>query len=85
MSAGIVDDLEKLVPLAPLHQPHNLAPIRLLLESRLDLLQVACAVTGDAGGPLISAPDSAISVWTSPTNEELMIARHTADICRSVG
>jgi acetate kinase len=34
--------LEKLVPLAPLHQPHNLAPVRLLLERAPDLLQVAC-------------------------------------------
>ncbi len=34
--------LETLVPLAPLHQPHNLAPIRLLLERAPDLPQVAC-------------------------------------------
>jgi acetate kinase len=34
--------LEKFVPLAPLHQPHNLAPIRLLLERTPDLPQVAC-------------------------------------------
>jgi len=34
--------LEKFVPLAPLHQPHNLAPIRMLLERRPELPQVAC-------------------------------------------
>jgi acetate kinase len=34
--------LERLVPLAPLHQPHNLAPIRLLLDRAPDLPQVAC-------------------------------------------
>jgi acetate kinase len=34
--------LEQLVPLAPLHQPHNLAPIRLLLDRAPDLPQVAC-------------------------------------------
>ncbi len=34
--------LEKFVPLAPLHQPHNLAPIRLLLERAPELPQVAC-------------------------------------------
>ena len=34
--------LEKFVPLAPLHQPHNLAPIRMLSERRPDLAQVAC-------------------------------------------
>lgn len=35
-------DLEKLVPLAPLHQPHNLAPIRAIREKNPDLPQVAC-------------------------------------------
>ena len=34
--------LEKLIPLAPLHQPHNLGPIRHLLEQMPNLLQVAC-------------------------------------------
>ena len=34
--------LQALVPLAPLHQPHNLAPIRLLLELEPTLPQVAC-------------------------------------------
>ena len=34
--------LEKFIPLAPLHQPHNLAPIRLLMERRPGLPQVAC-------------------------------------------
>ena len=29
-------------------------------------------------GPRISSQDSKISVWVIPTNEELMIARHTA-------
>jgi acetate kinase len=29
------------------------------------------------GGPRISAPESAVRVWVIPTNEELMIARHT--------
>ncbi|WP_349570533.1 acetate/propionate family kinase [Azotobacter salinestris] len=34
--------LEKLIPLAPLHQPHNLAPIRALAERAPQLPQVAC-------------------------------------------
>jgi acetate kinase len=42
MDAAALGALEKLVPLAPLHQPHNLAPIRLLLERAPDLPQVAC-------------------------------------------
>jgi acetate kinase len=29
------------------------------------------------GGPLISRPGSAVSVWVVPTNENLMVARHT--------
>lgn len=42
MNATIVEHLERFVPLAPLHQPHNLAPIRALLASRPELPQVAC-------------------------------------------
>ena len=30
-----------------------------------------------SGGPRISAPASRVSAWVIPTNEELMIARHT--------
>ena len=42
LSASVLPALEQYVPLAPLHQPHNLAPIRLLLERQPDLAQVAC-------------------------------------------
>ena len=42
LDAGIVAALEKYVPLAPLHQPHNLAPIKVLLERQPALPQVAC-------------------------------------------
>lgn len=42
LDSDVLAALDKLVPLAPLHQPHNLAPIRTLLESRPDLPQVAC-------------------------------------------
>ncbi len=38
----VVGHLQQYVPLAPLHQPNNLAPIRLLLKSRPELPQVAC-------------------------------------------
>ncbi|WP_290630920.1 acetate/propionate family kinase [Aquisalimonas sp.] len=34
--------LESLSSLAPLHQPHNLAPVRILADLRPDLPQVAC-------------------------------------------
>lgn len=39
---NLVRRLEKLIPLAPLHQPHNLAPIRNLLQRLPQLPQVAC-------------------------------------------
>lgn len=39
---GVVARLERLVPLAPLHQPHNLAPIRSLQANFPALPQVAC-------------------------------------------
>ena len=38
----IVDQLDKLAPLAPLHQPHNLAAIRGIARIEPDLPQVAC-------------------------------------------
>ncbi|HEY1417146.1 MAG TPA: acetate/propionate family kinase, partial [Myxococcaceae bacterium] len=42
VTRDVVRILEQLVPLAPLHQPHNLAPIRHALEEMPDLPQVAC-------------------------------------------
>ena len=42
VDAALLAALEKLVPLAPLHQPHNLAPIRLLAARQPGLPQVAC-------------------------------------------
>jgi acetate kinase len=38
----VLAGLEKLVPLAPLHQPHNLTPIRILMERRPEVPQVTC-------------------------------------------
>jgi acetate kinase len=42
LSPGIIKDLEQLIPLAPLHQPHNLTPVRNLFDEHPELLQVAC-------------------------------------------
>jgi acetate kinase len=39
---AVLDRLERLVPLAPLHQPNNLAPIRVIRARRPELPQVAC-------------------------------------------
>jgi len=38
----VLAELEKLIPLSPLHQPHNLGAIRALAGLRPDLPQVAC-------------------------------------------
>jgi acetate kinase len=42
VDAALIAELEKLVPLAPLHLPHNLAPIRATLARAPDMPQVAC-------------------------------------------
>jgi acetate kinase len=42
VDAGVLAALGRLVPLAPLHQPHNLAPIRILAERAPALAQIAC-------------------------------------------
>lgn len=42
MDRAVLKALEKFIPLAPLHQPHNLASIGLLLERLPELPQVAC-------------------------------------------
>ena len=42
VDASVVAYLETLVPLAPLHQPHNLTPIRALLARMPEMPQVAC-------------------------------------------
>jgi acetate kinase len=42
VSKAVLDRLEHFVPLAPIHQPNNLGPIRVILDRRPHLLQVAC-------------------------------------------
>ena len=42
VDAGALAELERLIPLAPLHQPHNLAGIRALAERAPAIHQVAC-------------------------------------------
>jgi acetate kinase len=39
---GVLDRLQRFIPLAPLHQPNNLGPIRTILERLPNVLQVAC-------------------------------------------
>ena len=42
VDATVLGALDKFVPLAPLHQPHNLAAIRAVLHRSPDVPQVAC-------------------------------------------
>jgi acetate kinase len=42
IDAAVLAELDQLSPLAPLHQPHNLTPVRLLQKQRPNLPQVAC-------------------------------------------
>lgn len=42
VDAALIKKLEQFVPLAPLHQPHNLAPIRFIQGRLPQLPQVAC-------------------------------------------
>ena len=42
IDSSVVGKLERYIPLAPLHQPNNLAPIRSILKSHPELPQVAC-------------------------------------------
>ena len=42
ITPSVLEALQALVPLAPLHQPHDLSPIRAIAAARPDLPQVAC-------------------------------------------
>lgn len=42
VSPSVLQYLETLVPLAPLHQPHNIAAIRAVAKWRPDIPQIAC-------------------------------------------
>jgi acetate kinase len=56
----------------------NSVPLRAALCGKLAWLGVKVDEQANtSGGPRISTPDSGVSVWVIPTNEELMIAQHT--------
>ncbi|MGH7893761.1 MAG: acetate/propionate family kinase [Candidatus Binatia bacterium] len=57
----------------------NSAPIRARIIDACAWLGMRLdADANEGGGPRVSAAGSAVSAWVVPTNEELMIARHTA-------
>jgi acetate kinase len=56
----------------------NSAMIRTRVTARLAWLGAKLAPEANAGGQtLISSPDSRVAIYVLPTDEELMIARHT--------
>jgi len=62
------------------------APIRARVCQDAQWLGVRLDVEANyAGGPKISANDSTVSVWVIPTDEDMMIARHTCDVIRVTG
>jgi acetate kinase len=50
VDAHVIEQLERLVPLAPVHQPHNIEPIHAVAKLFPDLPQVACFDTGFHSG-----------------------------------
>ena len=42
ITSDVLSELDSLIPLAPLHQPHNLLPIKVIAERLPELPQVAC-------------------------------------------
>ncbi|MGE3147972.1 MAG: acetate/propionate family kinase [Pseudorhodoplanes sp.] len=59
----VLADLERYAPLAPLHQPNNLAPIRILLQRFPDMPQVACFDTAFHRGHSGIADRYAVPEW----------------------
>jgi acetate kinase len=59
------------------------APVREAVCRQASWLGVNFDPTGNkAGGPRITTAASRVAVWVIPTNEELMIARHTLAVAR---
>jgi acetate kinase len=56
----------------------NSPTIRARITEKLSWLGAVLDPAANAsGGPVISRPDSRVAVYVVPTDEELMIARHT--------
>ncbi|MFT7595735.1 MAG: acetate kinase [Paracoccaceae bacterium] len=55
LTNDVLDQLEAFVPLAPLHQPHNLAAVRAAREAFPDALQIGCFDTSfHKGHPFVN-------------------------------
>lgn len=77
--AGSMGGLDGIVFTAGIgeHSP----PVRAAVLEKLEWFGFKLdAAANEAGGPLITTPDSAKAAYVIPTNEELMIARHTVEV-----
>lgn len=64
----------------------NAAPIRAAVGAKLGWLGLSVdAAANSAHRPRISPPGSRVGVYVIPTDEELMIARHTLEVLRTRG
>jgi acetate kinase len=55
LDEGVLAALEKLIPLAPLHLPHNLAPVRAVMAMAPDVPQMCCFDTAfHTGQPAVA-------------------------------
>jgi len=64
----------------------NSPSMRARIAKRLAWLGIELDASANAGrGPLISHPDSRVPVYVVPTDEELMIARHTLALLAGAG
>jgi acetate kinase len=79
--ASVLGGLDALVFTAGIGE-HSV-PVRAALCQKLAWLRIKLDERANASnGPRISTPDSAVSVWVIPTDEELMIAQHTLALVR---
>jgi acetate kinase len=77
--AAVLGGLDGLVFTAGIGE--NSAEIRRRICESASWLGVELDAEANASrGPRISSPQSKVSVWVIPTNEELMIARHTGTL-----
>ena len=72
ITPAVITDLDKLISLAPLHQPYNIAGIKSLMEINPKLLQVACFDTGFH----VTQPEVAQTFAIPPNLSEFPIKRY---------
>lgn len=77
--ASAMEGLDALVFTAGIGE--HAGPVRAAVCRRLAWFGIDLdAAANDAGGPRISTPGSRVSAWVIPTDEERMIAMHTANV-----